>query len=184
MIIVFNSLRTGEANFSFYFSVSFSLILFFLFLLDFDIAWLIKDQDYAPVGINKLLCSWKKTFVYSQDSSSLHQEVIEMFDFNRLHFLSSVFHYHLDRMFGSRAFSSAPGGHRCTSSAKFTSTRQIENDIVGKFFFPIFCFSIELISLELILFRSLSNCWSRRWNSSKTKFSLCARLVFMLSLSR
>lgn len=38
-------------------------------------------------------------------------------------------------MFGSRAFSSTPAGHRCTSSAKFTSTRQIEaeNDIAGYF---------------------------------------------------
>ena len=34
-------------------------------------------------------------------------------------------------MFGSRAFTSTQGGHRCTSSAKFTSTRQIETDISG-----------------------------------------------------
>ncbi|CAF1272537.1 unnamed protein product [Rotaria sp. Silwood1] len=36
-------------------------------------------------------------------------------------------------MFGSRAFTSTQTGHRCTSSAKFTSTRQIENDIGDRY---------------------------------------------------
>ncbi|CAF3245363.1 unnamed protein product [Rotaria socialis] len=35
-------------------------------------------------------------------------------------------------MFGSRAFTSA-SGHRCTASAKFTSTRQIDNDITDRY---------------------------------------------------
>ncbi len=34
-------------------------------------------------------------------------------------------------MFGSRAFTSTQGGHRCTSSAKFTNTRTTDNDIAG-----------------------------------------------------
>jgi len=34
-------------------------------------------------------------------------------------------------MFGSRAITSTQTGHRCASSAKFTTTRQAENDIAG-----------------------------------------------------
>ncbi|UJR37837.1 hypothetical protein I4U23_030527 [Adineta vaga] len=36
-------------------------------------------------------------------------------------------------MFGSRAFTSTPTGHRCASSAKFTSTRQVDNDIADRY---------------------------------------------------
>ena len=36
-------------------------------------------------------------------------------------------------MFGSRAFTSTQAGHRCASSAKFMSTRQVENDTAGYF---------------------------------------------------
>ncbi|CAF0894122.1 unnamed protein product [Adineta ricciae] len=36
-------------------------------------------------------------------------------------------------MFGSRAFTSTQTGHRCTSSAKFTATRQAENDIADRY---------------------------------------------------
>jgi hypothetical protein len=38
-----------------------------------------------------------------------------------------------DKMFGSRAFSSAPTGHRCTSSAKFTNTRQNDSAISERY---------------------------------------------------
>ncbi|CAF0723282.1 unnamed protein product [Adineta steineri] len=36
-------------------------------------------------------------------------------------------------MFGSRAFTSTAAGHRCATSAKFTSTRQVENDIPERY---------------------------------------------------
>ena len=47
-------------------------------------------------------------------------------------------------MFGSRAFTSTQTGHRCTSSAKFTNTRQTDTDISG-FIDIIFVFILSFI---------------------------------------
>ena len=115
---------------------------------------------------------------------TLETEIIHLLSFFVFIFLPIIgcvlFSLFFVRMFGSRAFTSTQAGHRCTSSAKFTNTRQADHEVAGRLICSV---SIWLASTD-ICSRTISNCWKRRWNTSQTKFSVCLDFFRILSYSR